>query len=528
MTKIKDKKAIATLAAGIALAAASLGCYALYQNEAQENDELKQQLERLAKNEKQSVVMQRVNAQMEEIANAERRISDEQREAALEQSRLAEQERQNAEDQRRQAEQERQNALVAEKKAVEASQVAQHQRQIAEQQRTEAEYSKRRTDTLSYLTMARSLSNTAITQYMAGNRDIADMLAYTAILYTYRYHGDINSDMTYQALAMTSQNKNVWNKHKGSVTDIEFIGNKGNDLVTCSTYGEVLRHQRDGSNLRTETLVRNAKYDFRDLYYDKSHNTIYVLSRTSHLLVIRNNIVEKDIELNLHKPIKIEYTGGQLYLFSDHTMALFDMNSNQITHQKALPNKLTCISRLNNAPILFDNKGNQYLVRSFDNIETSRVPFNGIVTAFAESKHERIKVYGMSDGTLYYVNAKGKATQLTGHRSQISKIKINGYRIYTSSYDGTLNLWLTNMSKIEPMTLCTGNSWIMTFTYDPQKANIWTGDQRGNLTEALINLSTMINRLKNRLKRNLTRDEWKYFIGSNVPYEEILGKEVQL
>ena len=68
----------------------------------------------------------------------------------------------------------------------------------------------------------------------------------------------------------------------------------------------------------------------------------------------------------------------------------------------------------------------------------------------------------------------------------------------------------------------------MTFTYDPQKANIWTGDQRGNLTEALINLSTMINRLKNRLKRNLTRDEWKYFIGSNVPYEEILGKEVQL
>jgi 23S rRNA A2030 N6-methylase RlmJ len=76
MTKIKDKKAIATLAAGIALAAASLGCYALYQNEAQENDELKQQLERLAKNEKQSVVMQRVNAQMEEIANAERRISD--------------------------------------------------------------------------------------------------------------------------------------------------------------------------------------------------------------------------------------------------------------------------------------------------------------------------------------------------------------------------------------------------------------------------------------------------------------------
>ena len=37
----------------------------------------------------------------------------------------------------------------------------------------------------------------------------------------------------------------------------------------------------------------------------------------------------------------------------------------------------------------------------------------------------------------------------------------------------------------------------------------------------------MIERLRSRLSRNFTRDEWNYYVGSNVPYEEILGKEVR-
>ena len=38
----------------------------------------------------------------------------------------------------------------------------------------------------------------------------------------------------------------------------------------------------------------------------------------------------------------------------------------------------------------------------------------------------------------------------------------------------------------------------------------------------------MQQRLKDKVKRNLTRDEWNFYVGSNVPYEEIKGKEVRL
>ena len=127
--------ASAAVAAFLLCLVGGIVSYVLYSNEAEENKELKEQLAVLSKQEKKSAIMQRVNAQMEEIANEERRISDEQREAAVEQTKLAEQERQNAEQQQRKAEQERQNALVAEHKAVEASKVAQHERAVAEQQR---------------------------------------------------------------------------------------------------------------------------------------------------------------------------------------------------------------------------------------------------------------------------------------------------------------------------------------------------------------------------------------------------------
>ena len=137
-----------------------------------------------------------------------------------------------------------------------------------------------------------------------------------------------------------------------------------------------------------------------------------------------------------------------------------------------------------------------HTVKSFDNIQTSQVPVKGQVTAFAESKNKHIKCYGMSDGTVYMLRENGDITKLQGHRSRISKLKINGHRIYSSSYDGALNLWMTNMPKIEPMTLFTTKGWIINFTFDLDKTHIWSGDQNGNLTTHLIAVDVMKQRLK--------------------------------
>ena len=525
--KLRRINTMVAAATVLIVAAAVIGSYLVYDTLDKKNSELQRQVAELTQMEKQASVMQHINAQMEEIANEERRISDEQREAAEEQTKVAEQERLNAERERREAETERQNALAAERRAVEASQIAKSQQSIAEQQRAEAELSKRITDTLNYQTVARNLGSAAISQYRLGNNEVADLLAYTAVSFTNRYKGDIYSSTVYQALAVTSQNKKVWSKHKGSVTDVAFFDKKSDDFVSCSTYGEVLRHRIRNGRLQTTTLVSNPQYDFRDVFIDRNKGVVYAISRTSHLLIIANDKVQNILSVNIPKLMHIEQldkANDHLLLFGEKGLGLFDATTQSVVKVKSMPHAFQCFTRYDNAPLVFDDHGNQYLCRDYDHIEVSRVPLSGQVTAFAESKNQHLKAYGMSDGTINFIDAKGQIQKLKGHRSRISKLKINGVRLYSSSYDGTLNLWMTNEAKIEPMTLFTTGGWIINFTYDPQKTYIWSGDQKGNLTEALISVPVMTERLKGKLKRNLTRDEWAYYVGKNVPYEEIVKR----
>lgn len=479
--------------------------------------ELKEQIAQLSLNEKETAVMQSVNAQMEEIANQQRIISDEQREEAEEQSRIANEMRQRAE-------QQRQNALEAEKRALEASKVAQDERVIAENQRMQAEQAKRVADTLSYISLSRTLANTAINQFNAGNYEIADLLTNVVCEYTNRYRGDIYNPSVYQALAITSQNKTVWKKHKGSVTDIAFTDEKEGYLVSCSSYGEVMKHTFSGNKLTSTTLVSNPGYDFRDVFINRKTNAIYALSRTGELVVIKGKTV-KNIHVNVPKLKSMDATNTQFILFGERGMALFDTEKEIIVAEKQLPFVIEFSTRYQNYPVIFDRKGRMHTVKSFDKLETTAVPVKGQVTAFAESKSLHTRFYGMSDGNIYYFNSKGRISKLVGHRSRISWLKVNSHRLASSSYDGTVNMWLTNELKIEPMTLFTTKGWTINFTYDTKKNYIWAGDQEGNLTRALISVHLMQQQLKAKLKRNLTREEWNYYIGKNIPYETFLGKE---
>jgi hypothetical protein len=65
-------------------------------------------------------------------------------------------------------------------------------------------------------------------------------------------------------------------------------------------------------------------------------------------------------------------------------------------------------------------------------------------------------------------------------------------------------------------------------TFDSTNKYILTTDQNGNLMETLIDVEEMAKHIKRKLKRNLTPQEWNYYIGKNVPYEAFIRKEARL
>lgn len=494
-------------------------CISLYQKDSdkqQRISELESELINLTAKEKRSAVMQSMNAQMEEIANQQWIISDEQRREAEEQTIVAN-------EQRQQAEIERKNAQIAEYKAVEASKVAQNQREIAEQQRLEAEHSRRIADTLSYVNLGRSLGTLSLNQLEIGNKELANLLGYASYLFTQRYNGDIYNAAVYQALTRNSQSTRLWIRHKGCVTNLDFFS--ADHLVSVSTYGEIMEHKLKGETLNTKSLFSNKEEDFRDVMINKGD--IYAVSRNGHVVVITPK-GRTIIQMNeLYHPIGITPMDDYLLVVGEEGIATIDPKTKTVVKTKKLPFNIVFYSRYDYSPTLFDDKGNMHIVRSLENIPAEKLPFSGQVTAFASSKNTKTIAYGMKDGSIYLVNSKGKLTKLQGHRSRISKLKINGWHLYSSSYDGTIKMWMCNQAKIDPMELFSTNSWIMNFTFDKAKDYVWTVEQKGGLTEAFISVPMMVAKLKSQLKRNFTREEWNYFIGSRTPYETFIGKEVQ-
>lgn len=505
-----------------------------WQNERQKVKDLEEQLADMKKQTIRSSIDRSVSAQMEQIAEELRQVSDEQREEALQQTRVANEMRQRSERERLNAVEAERNAIASEKKALEASVVAENQRQMAEHQRIQAEFSKRVADTLSYIALGRSLGSISTIQYQAGNKEIANLLSYASYLFTSRYHGDVYNPRVFQSLMQSSESMVSWSEHTGAVMTLEFLPNEVNRLITVSNYGEIILCERKGDRLFTETLFKNKQYDFRDLYIDKATMTIYALSRSGEMVIVtrkeergkwKDEVKVISIDKMEH-PMKINYINDQnLLIIGERSLGQFNKKRQMVVNVKQTPFRITTSTRKQNLPILFDDQGQQHIVKGLETFESSKVPVPGKVTAYCESKNTGFEAFGMNDGTIWIVDKQGKAQKLLGHRSRISKMKLNGRRLFSSSYDGQVNLWIADNEKVEPMTLLQTNNWITSFSFDTSKNTFWMGDIKGNLVAVNISVPTMVEKVQQKMKRNLTTEEWNYFIGQNIPYESFIGEK---
>ena len=484
-----------------------------------ENIQLRNDLKERQREEKKSLVLRSVSAQMEEIAYEQKNISDEQREEALRQSRLANEMRERSEIERHNAIIAQNMALASEQKALDAYDQAEQQRRAAEHQRIQAEFSKRVADTLSYVALARSLGSMSLAQWEAGNRDEACLLSSAAYHYTRAYNANIYYPSVYQSLFRCSQSLHSWTVHDGVVTDIDFSTANPKQLVSVTNYGEVSVHEKQGNRLKSRTLLKDSHYDFRNSYVRPSNGDIYVIDRNGNLYIhnAKGNVI---IPLNgiLH-PFTLENLKDDRYLLivGEDGLMEWDMDTNTLIALRKVDFKPVFTSRFDYSPIIFDDKGKMHIIRTIDKIESREVPVPGQVTAFASSKNQHYEVYGMDNGTIFLVDANREVYRLVGHRSRISKLKTNGARLYSSSYDGTVNLWMTNSEKMEPMTLLSVDNWIMNFIFDVSKNYLWVCDQHGTLSEALISVEMMAEQVNNSLVRDFTDKEWNYYIGKNIP-----------
>ena len=491
--------------------------------------ELESQIDELRVREKQSDIDRRVSKQMEEIAYGQQMLSEERSNEAIRQSEIAQ-------EMTRRSEAERQKAIVAQgiaetsaQEAKNAYQIAEHQRVVADDQRRQAEHAKMVTDTLNYISLGRTLGSQAYSIYQAGDKELGNMLAYASYLFTSDYGGDLFHPSVFQALTQSSGGRRTFGVHNGSVSCTR-ISPRDNHLLTTSTYGEMFSHSIHGTQLQTKRLMSDRNYCFRDGFAAKSGKDLAV-SHTGHLVIADDKQIRVVSLEHVDRPFSLQdiHDGRQLLVVGENSVALFDIATEKVISTRRLDFRVVSTGRRDNKPLLFDNRGGMYIVNSLDDMKREKVPVSGQVTAFAKSgdrsqesgDRRGLTAYGMADGTIWLIDGKGKTYKLVGHLSQVTKLEFDAYRLYSSGYDGKLLLWMTSDPQIKPITLFQSATWLSDFTFNKDMSSIWTGEYNGTVTEYLISLPKIAQRLRQNVKRNFTQEEWDYYVGKGIPYRKV-------
>jgi len=506
------------------LSSMAIGFYSHHDNQ-KHITELESQLTILRQQEQRSAVDRRVSKQMEEIAYGQQALSEERSHEAIRQSEIAQRMTLLSEAERKKAIEAQGIAEKSATEAMNAYQMAERQRSEADRQRQQAEYAKLVADTLNYISLGRTLGSQSYSIYQAGDTELGNMLAYASYLYTNDYGGDLYAPAVFQALTQSAGSRRSWSIHNGSISCIDMLPNSGK-LLSVSTYGEVFAHTMKGDRLITDRLLNDRQYCFRDVFASKN-GRCYAISNTGHLVIIDGNRTQVMPVENVDKPFCLENMNDsrQLLIVGENSAALLDVATDRILGTRRLPFRIVYSGRHDNKPLLFDNRGGMHLVNSLNDMRDEKVGVAGQVTAFASSKNEHLVAYGMDDGTIWLTDGSGRKRKFVGHLSQVTKMKFDGKRLYSSSYDGKLLFWMTGEEQVKPITLFQSGSWLTDFIFGTDKNYIWTGEQNGTVTEYLISLPKIAQRLRQNVKRNFSREEWNYYVGKGIPYRRFAPNE---
>ncbi len=474
--------------------------------------ELESQLGTLRKQEEQSVVDRRISQQLEEIAYGQQALSEERSREAIRQSEIAQR-------MTLRSEAERQNALRSQAAAEASAEEALASYQLAERQRQVAEHARQTADTLNYISLGRTLGSQSYAIYRSGDAELGTMLAYAAYLYTNDNGGNLYASSVYQALTQAARSKRSWSIHNGRITGVD-ISEQDGSLMTVSACGEFLLHRLEGGRMKTKRLFDDRNYCFRDVFSARVGKS-YAVSHTGHLVVSDGSQTRVVFLENVSRPFSLQPMSEErlLLIIGEGCIAMYDMATDKVIGTRRLDFTVVSTGRHHKRPLLFDNCGRMHSVGSLDNITNEKVPVSGQVTAFASSSS--LMAYGMADGSIWLTYSNGKVRKLAGHQSKVTRLKIIDNRLYSSSYDGKMLFWMTSDLQIRPITLFQADNWLTDFTFTSHKDYIWTGDNKGNVSEHLISLPAIAEHIRQRVKRNFTQEEWDFYVGKGIPYREL-------
>lgn len=468
-------------------------------------------MDELVTNEQEATVVKRVSQQMEAIAYQQKTISEMQRDRAEEQSRIAI-------SMRDKAEKESQAARSAENRALQLAHEAEASALEAARQRDQATLAKRVSDTLTYLTLGRTLASSSIYDYEDGQYDMAASIAYASWYFLDRYKGNTYLPECFQALNQSAGASMYASMHgRGAVRGIAVLGNGA--CVLVSDYGEIEYQAVPGKE--GKVLLHNKEMDFRAVcsYNDKA----YALSVHGPVCFIEQDRILQYLALPDGDYTGIAYAGNDLLFIWGKEDALW-LNSKSgrfVSMSMDIGNISTALYYGGDMHVYFED-GRSAVLDSKGGTSYEKSPFDETVTAVHYDAGSNCVYYGGKSGHILRKNlTDGSSTILYGHTSRISFINTLDEIAVTGSYDKNVYIWnlpmLRNTSDLLIPAAITSKSWPIS-AKRLNDTEMLVGYSNGTVGRYTVTASALAAKVRAGIKRNLTYAEWEQYMGANVPY----------
>ncbi|WP_258104553.1 WD40 repeat domain-containing protein [Marinoscillum sp. MHG1-6] len=128
----------------------------------------------------------------------------------------------------------------------------------------------------------------------------------------------------------------------------------------------------------------------------------------------------------------------------------------------------------------------------------------------------------LGDVVIWDIEAKEPLRIISGHESAVTDVEFSpdNTMLVSASRDGTARIWDIQNTRKLPIVLDDHEDWVMTVSYSRDGKQIITGSKDNFIRIWQVDPEVLADRICDALNRNLTEEEWKEYVGQDIPYQK--------
>jgi WD domain, G-beta repeat len=388
----------------------------------------------------------------------------------------------------------------------------------------------------SYVSLAKDVATQSIE--IARDPSLQGLLAYQAYKINSENQGDYYDRDIYQGLyaslkKLISPAYNIYPNLRSSIKDVEWLSRTGS-ILTVSSDGSAKILSGNFADRASQITLPGTGLNNECLAVSPDEKRAVVGTNGGGLLLL-------ELE-NQGKVVHQDTDNGKIVLFlknlgnsgsfvsagTENRILKWNYDTFEASELTTTASRLSALSATNDGrKVTFgtrDGKLMEFNVASPGEMKTLSEFGRNHVRAIAYAPRAKNMVVGLVDGSLRVLSSGGRVVaKLGGPGARVTDIAFSpdGRFLVAASHDGNVYLWNTSDWSNPPIEFNENNGFVLAVCFSKDGQHFYSGSVDyprfiGRPTES----SQMAGQFCSLLNRNLTREEWVQFFGSEIPYEK--------